>query len=92
VPHPDVALISKEDRSEDGHGPMTDQGRHVFRYALLPHEGGWSESDLTRAARVFNTPLHHVPGAAVAGYFWSWTRRGSRLPPSSVPRMEEVLL
>jgi alpha-mannosidase len=63
VPHPDVALISKEDRSEDGHGPMTDQGRHVFRYALLPHDGGWSESDLTRAARVFNTPLHHVPGA-----------------------------
>ncbi len=41
-----------------------DEGRHVFRYALLPHEGGFSVESVVRAAYEFNiapiaVPAHH---------------------------------
>ncbi|HEY6951160.1 MAG TPA: glycoside hydrolase family 38 C-terminal domain-containing protein, partial [Bacteroidota bacterium] len=35
----------------------TDQGEHVFSYALAPHTGNWKHGDSTRRAREFNNPL-----------------------------------
>ncbi|KZV60805.1 glycoside hydrolase family 38 protein [Peniophora sp. CONT] len=42
-----------------------DQGKHEFGWAVMPHEGGFLESDVPRAAYVFNSPLHmrFVPDA-----------------------------
>ncbi|KAJ2798699.1 Glycoside hydrolase, 38 vacuolar alpha mannosidase, partial [Coemansia helicoidea] len=38
-----------------------DMGRHSFRYAVYPHEGGFSESGVVREAYQFNVPLAHLP-------------------------------
>jgi alpha-mannosidase len=62
VPHPNVALIGKDDRSTAPAGHFTDQGSHQFRYGLIAHDGKWTEADSTAAARAFNIPLHIVPG------------------------------
>jgi alpha-mannosidase len=32
-------------------------GRHTFRYALMPHKGGWAEGNVWNAATQFTTPL-----------------------------------
>jgi len=37
--------------------PEADQGRHQFRYALVPHEGTSQFSEVTEAAYRFNIPL-----------------------------------
>lgn len=63
VPHPGTPLINKDDRSAAARAThYTDQGEHVFRYALWPHEGALSEGHLTEAARQFNTPLRITAG------------------------------
>jgi alpha-mannosidase len=35
-----------------------DQGRHVFTYSLLPHQGDWRQGDVDRAGYDLNMPLH----------------------------------
>ena len=35
----------------------TDQGDHVFSYALSPHTGNWKSGETTRRAREFNNPI-----------------------------------
>ncbi|KAL0956195.1 hypothetical protein HGRIS_002352 [Hohenbuehelia grisea] len=35
-----------------------DQGEHQFSFAVLPHEGHFLESDVPKAAYLFNSPLH----------------------------------
>ncbi|VDB95691.1 unnamed protein product [Peniophora sp. CBMAI 1063] len=35
-----------------------DQGEHEFSWAVLPHVGHFLESDVPRAAYVFNSPMH----------------------------------
>ncbi|BGP14223.1 hypothetical protein JCM10213_005885 [Rhodosporidiobolus nylandii] len=46
----------------------TDQGKHVFSFAVLPHRGSFAESDVPSVARAFNYPLHlrRIPSAASA--------------------------
>lgn len=36
--------------------PEADQGRHVFSYALLPHEGDWRQGETIKHAYLFNMP------------------------------------
>lgn len=38
-------------------GEATDQGEHLFTYALCAHGGDWRESDTPRTGRSFNTPF-----------------------------------
>ena len=57
VPHPNFAIAAKDVPEDSPPGTFTDVGRHVFRYALLPHEGPTDAARLTRAARELNTPL-----------------------------------
>ncbi|KAJ2780731.1 Glycoside hydrolase, 38 vacuolar alpha mannosidase [Coemansia javaensis] len=45
-----------------------DMGRHTFRYAVYPHAGTFTESDVVREAYQFNVPLVQLPvDAAGAG-------------------------
>lgn len=37
--------------------PASDNGHHVFSYALLPHSGGWREAGVPREALIFNHPI-----------------------------------
>ncbi len=41
--------------------PRSDEGVYSFRYGLVPHVGGWRESDLARRGHAFNRPLIAVP-------------------------------
>jgi alpha-mannosidase len=46
----------KADFPEDSAGSQC-PGRHVFRYALMPHAGDWAAADVWSAATRFTTPL-----------------------------------
>ncbi|WP_372630833.1 alpha-mannosidase [Cohnella sp.] len=43
--------------------PDADRGRHVFTYALLPHQGDWYEGGTVKEAWALNNPLRTSPGA-----------------------------
>ncbi len=47
--------------------PHADEGRHVFSYALLPHEGSLYDAGIIQEAYMFNQPLTALPIAAAAG-------------------------
>jgi alpha-mannosidase len=48
----------------DGIYDYQDQGRQVFRYALLPHAGDWRAAGTVRAAESFNqSPIVHLESA-----------------------------
>ena len=40
---------------------ISDAGRHVVRYAFLPHAGSWRDAGVAREAAGFNQPLLAVP-------------------------------
>ena len=40
-----------------------DRGVHLLRYALLPHNGGFSAVNVIRPAREFNAPLTLLPNS-----------------------------
>ncbi|RCH86295.1 Glycoside hydrolase, 38 vacuolar alpha mannosidase, partial [Rhizopus stolonifer] len=44
-------------RSPKGPDELADMGQHKFKYAIYPHEGSYSNSDVMQAALEFNTPL-----------------------------------
>ncbi len=44
-------------RSPKAPDATCDVGIHEFRYALLPHKGSFNESDVVKAAHIFNNPL-----------------------------------
>ena len=44
--------------------PTADRGLHSIRYALCPHEGGFSTISTLRPAREFNIPLTVLPSEA----------------------------
>ncbi len=53
-------------------GVATEQGyekgvRHLFRYALLPHQGDWRAARVWQEGHAFNTPLIAVKSAAHPG-------------------------
>ena len=56
----------------------TDQGDHVFSYALSPHSGSWKHGESTRRAREFNNPVTVIENAISAGFqsLVSCTKRG----------------
>lgn len=65
VPHPGAALIGKDDQPDRSAAAVYgDLGTHTFSYALKPHEGPADLGDLTRAARIHNTPLTLVRSQA----------------------------
>lgn len=43
---------------------VSDAGRHVIRYAFLPHAGDWRDAGVTGAATGFNQPLIACPNTA----------------------------
>jgi len=45
----------------------TEQGRHVFRYSLVPHPGDWREAGIPRLAAEFNRPCLALHEPAHAG-------------------------
>ncbi|POY72711.1 hypothetical protein BMF94_4542 [Rhodotorula taiwanensis] len=47
-----------------------DQGTHHFSFAVLPHRGSFTESDVPAVARMFNYPLHlrRVPSSAASSH------------------------
>lgn len=47
--------------------PRGDAGRHRFRYALLPHSGGFSVETIVRPAYEFNLPVSVAPAGFGAG-------------------------
>ena len=51
---------------------FTGQGRHSFRYALVPHSGDWREARLPQKAADW---MHHCSSGHV------YSRRGASLPP-----------
>ncbi|KAI8366245.1 galactose mutarotase-like domain-containing protein [Blakeslea trispora] len=44
-------------RSPKGPDEHADMGQHKFKYAIYPHQGNYSSSDVMQAALEFNTPL-----------------------------------
>ena len=47
-------------RSSCDPDPLPELGRHVIRYALVPHVDDWSAADATREADAFNNPFSIV--------------------------------
>jgi len=43
------------------------QGKHVFRYAVMPHDGNWSEGRVLQSATAFTTPLRATVCTAHTG-------------------------
>ena len=37
--------------------PVADQGEHVFKYSLMPHNGDWREAKVVKEAFALNCPL-----------------------------------
>jgi len=64
----------------------TDQGRHVFRYSIVPHAGDWRDAALPRRAAEFNRPCLalHEPAHGTAGDGGQVTGDGER--PTAPPR------
>jgi alpha-mannosidase len=58
--------------------PESDQGRHVFTYALFPHGGDLREAGVVAEAEEFNLPLTAVAAPA----------SGARIPVASVVRVD----
>ncbi|MGA3243794.1 MAG: glycoside hydrolase family 38 C-terminal domain-containing protein [Bacteroidota bacterium] len=56
-PHPIEPWRLNDDR-------LTDQGEHVFTYALYPHSKDWRGGETIQRARELNQPLLVVPGTA----------------------------
>jgi alpha-mannosidase len=44
--------------------PTADIGEHRFRYALMPHLGGWQEGGVVAEGLRFNLPVRWAPGLA----------------------------
>jgi len=44
-------------RSPTWPDPMADRGKHLFSYALYPHQGDWREADTVQKGYEFNYPL-----------------------------------
>ncbi|MGL5152184.1 MAG: alpha-mannosidase [Clostridium sp.] len=42
--------------------PKADQGKHSFKYAILPHKGTWQESGVQAHGENFNNRLHMFKG------------------------------
>ena len=51
--------------------PSADRGRHEFTYALLVHDGAFTESGVVRAACELNSPAELTPGRCPGGR-WSF--------------------
>jgi len=70
-----VGWLSRDDlRTRPGHtGPGYETpeaqcpGVHRYRYALLPHRGGWQAADLARQALLLRVPLRAVPATRHLG-------------------------
>jgi alpha-mannosidase len=43
---------------------LADEGEHHFIYALYPHPGDWTESDVIAEAQALNSPLVAIPAGA----------------------------
>ena len=43
------------------------QGRHIFRYAVMPHEGDWRKGGVPQAANSFTTPLRAIVATTHTG-------------------------
>ena len=52
--------------------PVADQERHVFTYALYPHEGALSAKQTVKEAYLLNQPCFAVPGSASFGNRFSF--------------------
>jgi alpha-mannosidase len=44
--------------------PNADRGHHRFRYAILPHAGGWQDGRVVEEARRFNVPILWAVGSS----------------------------
>jgi hypothetical protein len=42
-------------------------GEHTYRFALLPHTGGWAQGEVVRHTREFITPLQAIESAPTRG-------------------------
>src|SRR5581483_4177498 len=60
----DVLRSARYPNTDRENPVYTDLGKHVLRYAILPHGGDFSEKDSTQAARAFNIPLSVVKRTA----------------------------
>ena len=58
-------------RGPEDPDPRADQGRHRFRYAFYPHEGGLVEGQVVRRAHEFNQPFLVTPGELPPGSLFS---------------------
>ncbi len=58
-------------RAPSSPDPEADQGRHRFRYAVMPHGGDFRAAGVVRAAYAFNNPLLVAPaaGAPAVSFF-----------------------
>lgn len=54
-------------RAPNAPDPQADRGRHIFRYALLPHAGSPQTSGVIEEGYRFNMPLHLFPTTLAEG-------------------------
>ncbi len=67
----------------------TDQGEHLFTYALCAHAGDWKESDSPRTGRAFNTPLLVFEGTPAFTSAAPFTLASESIMIDSVKRSED---
>jgi len=56
-----LSLLRAPKKPDDG----ADMGEHVFKYAIMPHEGDHQISNLARVGYNFNTPILSFPSSTV---------------------------
>lgn len=44
-------------RAPSSPDPKADRGKHVFSYAIVPHQDGWREAEIVAEAAAFNSPM-----------------------------------
>ncbi len=73
-------------RSDDG---LTDQGEHVFCYALYPHSGNWTKGNTIQHARALNNPIMVFPNIQIAGIPPLVTSTKPNISVDSIKKAEE---
>lgn len=56
----------------------TDMGKHEFSFAIYPHEGTFTESDVSQVAYAFNAPMHLRLGSGASAKGSPFSVHGAR--------------
>jgi alpha-mannosidase len=68
---------------------LQDQGKHVFTYALLPHEGDWMEGNTVKEAWYLNNPLSAFKGESFQRKFSLFSFDADNIMVDAVKKAED---